>query len=115
MLSGDVAGVKGGFRTGLYEVVATGVPEAEAESALRGDEAFQVVSAQSVGGTTRYVVRKAPHLSNSDLARRLAGQVELRSFAEQMPTMNDVFLKVVGSTTPDAPAADGQVPNNQPL
>lgn len=114
VLSGDVAGVKGNFRTGLYEVVATGVPEAAAADALRGDEAYQVVSAESLGDATRYIVRKAPDLSNSDLARRIADRVELRSFAEQMPTMNDIFLKVVGSTSASVPAADNQVPNNPP-
>lgn len=96
VLSGAVDKVKSDFRTGLYEVVSTG-EDALADSS---DEAvWQVVSSQRTGGVTRHIIRKNEAISNSELVQLLSRKLEIRSFAEQMPTMNDIFLKVVGEAT----------------
>lgn len=92
VLSGHVDEVKNRFRTGLYEVVTT---DGAANETLTDCETYNVVSSQRVGGIVRYVVQKNGDISNSDLAQVLSRKVELRCFAEQMPTMNDVFLRVV--------------------
>lgn len=98
-LTGRVDEVKSRFRTGLYELVAMG-----------GDlpacpEAYAVLERQQVGGTTRYLLQKDEKLTNSELVRLVAQSVEVRSFSEQLPSMNDVFLKVVGNN---------ESANNQP-
>jgi len=93
-LTGNVAEVKNRFRTGLYELVATGgeLPACP--------EAYAVLEKQEVGGVTRILLQKEEKLTNSDLIRLVAQSVEVRSFSEQLPSMNDVFLKVVGTNQP---------------
>lgn len=92
VLRGNVDEVKNRFRTGMYEVVA--LDEGEG-TVLTDCDDYDVVASQRVGGIVRYSLRKKRDITNSELAQLLAGKAELRSFAEQMPTMNEVFLRVV--------------------
>ena len=89
VLTGNVQDVKRRFRTGLYEVVSTG-----------GDlqprpERYAVLSREENNGVTRHLLQKEAGLTNSGLVGLVAQDLEVRSFAEQLPSMNDIFLKVV--------------------
>lgn len=89
-LSGHVTEVKERFRSGIFEVTATG-------GELSGRPGcYEVLSATEREGLKTYRLAKSPELTNSQLAAALAGEAELRSFAEQMPTMQEIFIKVVG-------------------
>ena len=102
VLKGKVQEVKSQFRTGLYDLVTT-------SAALQPvDGMFSIISSRTISGVQRYSLRKAEAVDNNQLVEALARQVEIRSFAEQMPTMNDVFLNVVGH---DATWADQQIEN----
>ncbi len=90
VLSGDVCEVKERFRSGKFEIVATGGMLAERP------EAYTIDGQTTVGSLTTYKLTKTSQLSNSELAAIIAAQVEIRSFAELMPSMQEVFLKVVG-------------------
>ena len=90
VLNGSVQDVRSRYRTGLYDVVAGG--------GLQSAGLFDVLSTVPHNGVCRYVVRKNDSgCTNSSLVRALAEQVEIYSFEEQIPSMNDIFLKVVGS------------------
>ena len=102
VLKGNVQEVKSQFRTGLYDLVTTSA------SLQPVDGVFSIIGNISISGVQRYSLRKAEALDNNQLVEALARQVEIRSFAEQMPTMNDVFLNVVGQ---DATWADQQIEN----
>ncbi len=95
VLSGNVSEVKKRFRTGLYEITATG------GTLTAQPDAFSLISEEKTGELTRYLLHKADTLTNSQLAERVAKDVEIRSFCEQMPSMHDIFLQTVGA---DAPA-----------
>ncbi len=96
VLDGHVADVKRRFRTGLYEVTATEGVLAERP------ETYEIISHEEAGGLSRYRLRKADALTNSQLAALLAADLEIRSFNEQMPSMHDIFLQTVGAeTTPE--------------
>ncbi len=90
VLSGHVSEVKERFRSGKFELTATSGMLSEKP------EAYTIDEQTTVGNLTTYKLTKAPQLSNSDLAAAIAAQVEIRSFAELMPSMQEVFLKVVG-------------------
>ena len=90
VLNGNVAEVKGRFRTGIYELACTGTELASA----RGR--FEVLSARRVAGIDYYRLRKEELLTNSELVETLARKVEIRSFSEQIPSMHDIFLRTVG-------------------
>ena len=88
VLSGKVSEVKKQFRTGLYEVSST-------DETLTATEGFTVENHTSAGGLHTFVLRKSDELSNAELIQRVAAQIEPRSFCEKMPTMQEIFLKVV--------------------
>lgn len=91
VLSGNVTDVKSRNRTGLYEVSFT-------QGLLQpAERSFETVSSSSVAGLTTAVLRKADGLTNSQLAEILASQVELRSFSERMPSMQEIFIRTVSA------------------
>lgn len=91
VLSGNVTDVKSRNRTGLYEVSFT-------QGSLQPAEgSFETVNSSTVAGLTTAVLRKADSLTNSKLAEILASQVELRSFSERMPSMQEIFIKTVSA------------------
>ena len=90
VLNGNVSEVKQQFRTGIYELSTTDkLPVAETES-------YSVLSQSQNGKLNKYLLQKAEGLTNSQLAGIIAKEVEIRSFCEQMPSMHDIFIKVVG-------------------
>ena len=91
VLQGQVTQIKEEHRTGCYEVVAT-------EGSLKPVEGvFDVTGSTAQRHVTTYRLAKAAGVSNADLARAVAAQVEPRSFCEVMPSMNEIFLKIVGA------------------
>lgn len=90
VLSGNVNDVKDQFRNGLYEVTSK-------ESDLQDVEGlFTVKSHSCQGGLNTFQLQKAECVSNSQLISEVANRIDLRSISEQMPTMQEIFLKVVG-------------------
>ena len=93
VLSGNVSEVKSRFRTGIYELTAT-------EGGLQEQpELFEITSKTCSGGLDRYLLKKTGEISNSQLIERVAKEVEIRTFNEQMPSMHDIFLQTVAHST----------------
>lgn len=95
VLSGRVMDVRRQFRTGLYEVVTVG-------GTLAPDPTYDIVSVEEQYDEHRYVLRKKVDGSNSDWLPVLTRQAEVRLFAEQLPTMNDIFIRTVNSASNQA-------------
>lgn len=95
VLSGRVMDVRRQFRTGLYEVVTVG-------DTLAPDPTYDIVSVEEQYDEHRYVLRKKVDGSNSDWLPVLTRQAEVRLFAEQLPTMNDIFIQTVNSASNQA-------------
>lgn len=95
VLSGRVMDVRRQFRTGLYEVVTVG-------GTLAPDPTYDIVSVEEQYDEHRYVLRKKVDGSNSDWLPVLTHQAEVRLFAEQLPTMNDIFIQTVNSASNQA-------------
>lgn len=90
VLSGNVAEVKSRFRTGLYEAVTT-------EGTLTAQEGvFTIENHTEAAARHTWLLHKADHLTNSQLIAAVAAQAELQSISEKLPTMQEIFLKVVG-------------------
>lgn len=95
VLSGHVDEVRERFRTGLYEVTATG-------GSLAGrPELYDILERTEAGGLATYLLRKREGVGNSALATAVAADVELRSFSERLPSMQEIFIKVVGDNVPE--------------
>lgn len=95
VLSGRVMDVRRQFRTGLYEVVTVG-------GTLAPDPTYDIVGVEEQYDEHRYVLRKKVDGSNSDWLPVLTRQAEVRLFAEQLPTMNDIFIQTVNSASNQA-------------
>lgn len=92
VLSGRVMDVRRQFRTGLYEVVTVG-------GTLAPDPTYDIVSEQEQYDEHHYLLRKKVSGGNSDWLPVLTRQAEVRLFAEQLPTMNDIFIQTVNSAS----------------
>ncbi len=90
VLDGNVEEVRRKFREGLYSVSYEGAV------VLPESKMYSVLSSATDRGGTKLTVSKKDGVSNSALASELAGFGELTCFAEQFPSMNDIFLKTVG-------------------
>lgn len=91
VLSGAVADVKEQFRTGVFELI-TRTGDLAPEPAL-----FEIADRREAGGFHRYLLRKTTSAATgSDIIRAIADRTEVRSFCEQMPSMQEIFLRVVG-------------------
>ena len=90
VLSGTVADVKEQFRTGVFELI-TRTGDLAPEPAL-----FEIADRSEAGGFHRYLLRKTTSAATgSDIIRAIADRTEVRSFCEQMPSMQEIFLRVV--------------------
>lgn len=90
VLNGKVNDVRSRFSTGIYQLVTTG------ERRLQPSDDIELIDVHDTDGTTVYSIRKKTGIANSALISHIANEVEIRSFTEVLPSMNDIFLHVVG-------------------
>lgn len=91
VLSGNVDDVRNRFRTGIYELL-TDTDE------LQGDEStFTILSHQQKNGMHRYTLQKPADMGNSEFFALLSAICTPRSISEKLPTMQEIFLKVVNA------------------
>lgn len=89
-LQGNVQDIREQNRTGEFSLTTTSGQLTEQP------DQFVILEQRQQGALTTYRLKKQEHLSNSALVQRLANEVEIRSFSEILPTMNDIFLRTVG-------------------
>ena len=94
VLDGTVADVRRQFRTGIYELSTS------SDHILTPFNGVEVLSSSKREHSTQYRLRKTDDsMTNSQLLTHIASQVEIESFQEQIPSMNEIFLKVVDNNT----------------
>ena len=89
-LQGNVQDIREQNRTGEFSLTTTSGQLTEQP------DQFVILEQRQQGALTTYRLKKQEHLTNSALVQRLAYEVEIRSFSEILPTMNDIFLRTVG-------------------
>ncbi len=94
VLDGTVADVRRQFRTGIYDLSTS------SDHILTPFNGVEVLSSSKREHSTQYRLRKTDDsMTNSQLLSHIASQVEIESFQEQIPSMNEIFLKVVDNNT----------------
>ena len=86
VLSGDVDDVKNRYKDNTYYLV---IP---AEAELQGVE---ILSQEQKRNKKYLVVRKPAEETNSQFVNSLTRQTEILSFTERIPSMDEIFLRVV--------------------
>lgn len=93
VLHGEMRQIKNQFRTGLYELI-TSQPLVQQDSDL-----YAIVSHDTRFGSEHYLLQAKDGITGNDVVKQLCEKVDILSFAEQTPSMNDIFLKVIGKDT----------------
>ena len=94
VLSGNVAEVRNRFRNNTFTL------RISSDSVLSNTPAdtFTLLSEKEQSGIRELQIHKADGISNSTLLSTLSEQVEILSFAEELPSMNDIFINTVSGT-----------------
>jgi ABC-2 type transport system ATP-binding protein len=91
VLAGNVDEVRKRFKSNTFNVSVLN------KEFTASQDTFSVISETYNNGALNVHIRKETEISNSDLISEIAARHEIISFAEEMPSMNDVFLKVVSN------------------
>lgn len=94
ILSGNVTEVRNRFRNNTFTLRIT------SDSSLQDDQThiFTLLSEKEQSGIRELQIHKAEGISNSTLLSTLSEQAEILSFAEELPSMNDIFINTVSGT-----------------
>jgi ABC-2 type transport system ATP-binding protein len=88
-LNGNVSEIKKRYKENIFilKVAGTGF--------LAGSSMFTTISTVSEDGYVTARIQKSGHYTNSELLQDIIGKYEVLSFDEELPTMNDIFIKTV--------------------
>ena len=88
ILDGPKADIKEKYRDGTYAV--------EYKGDLKADALFEIVSTEDTARGLRHSVLQFKSDANpNDLLKSIINQVEIHSFVERIPSMNDIFISNV--------------------
>ncbi len=90
VMQGGMRNIKDSFRTGLYELrTTTPLPHSD-------NQPYKITEHDNNHGIERYLLQANEGVSGNALVRTLSETADVRYFAEHVPSMNDIFLKVIG-------------------
>lgn len=94
ILEGEVAEIKNRFKEHLFEFVFEGdIPKFSEKL----NEKFELVEQQEMGDQIRMKVKLNESFSSNDLLKLIMSHGHIHSFFEVLPSMNDIFIKMVES------------------
>ena len=95
VLKGPVQEVREQFKSYQYALRVKQGPETlpVLNSALFEEQGRKELT----GGELEIRIKKQKGVSNSELLRQLAGQLDIISFQEEIPSMHDIFIQVVAN------------------
>ena len=97
ILDGQVKDVRKQFRSNLFEIEYKCTSVGFANALWTG---FELVETRTQDDHAFAVVKNLNNSSANDLLRQLLNDVELISFRERIPTMNDIFIESVQNNKP---------------
>jgi ABC-2 type transport system ATP-binding protein len=89
VLSGHVDEVRERFKSNIFSVSVIN------ELFEPSTDLYSIISEERVNNKINLRIRKETEISNSELIKEIARKNEVFSFVEELPSMNEVFLKVV--------------------
>jgi ABC-2 type transport system ATP-binding protein len=97
ILEGKVAEIKQKFKLNKFELIYAGKNESDIQ---RLNELYTISNLQSLAdGNYRAVIQVGPQTKGNELLRRVIDMVEVQSFREILPSMNEVFINSVSKTS----------------
>lgn len=95
ILDGQIDDIKSEYRTNSYEVEYSGDPDSF-KKALTGK--FDIIEEKNNASIHSAVVNLGQTGNNNELLKELLPKVSIHSFNEVIPSLNDVFIRVVQET-----------------
>lgn len=99
VLNGAVQTVREQFKTHRYHVSLQTKPGEPLEE-LKCDLYHELSREQESENRYSLCIRKQEEVSNSAFLQHLAQHYEILSFTEEIPSMHDIFIQVVGNNSP---------------
>jgi ABC-2 type transport system ATP-binding protein len=96
ILDGQISDIKGEYKTNSFEIEYNGDPE-KLRNALTGH--FHIIKEKNNGEVNSAVVKIDEANKNNELLQKILPVVDVYSFNEVIPSVNDVFIRVVQETT----------------
>ena len=93
ILDGKVEDIKRRYANNLYEIKCTGWFDTMSSTLTHN---YQILEHQKEGNITTVKLKLSPEIQTSDLIRHFTNLGNVVSFNEILPTMNDIFIDVVG-------------------
>lgn len=93
VLAGNVAEVRNRFRNNTFTLRISSEHALDEQPGI-----FTLLAEKEQSGIRELHIRKAEGISNSTLLATLSEQAEILSFAEELPSMNDIFINTVSGT-----------------
>jgi len=90
VLEGNVRNIRQQYANGIYRLVAI-IPEQTAQSG----ENYDLLSQEIRNGKLHLRVQKKADIKTGVLLKELSEQFDIRSFEEEIPSMNDIFIQTV--------------------
>jgi len=92
VLDGEKTEIKERFKTNTYNIKYSG-------ELLTTSNDFEIINTEKIADNfSSSTIKLNPYTPVNQLVRQIIDQVELRSFGENIPTMNDIFKMVVNET-----------------
>ena len=92
VLGGNVHEIRNRFKTNTFCVCMTD------DEIVPMTGCFSLLTQEKTGLYTQVRIQKESQVSNSELLSALAQKYEIHSFVEELPSMNDVFIRTVTET-----------------
>lgn len=96
VLDGQVDNIREQYRTHTYSLDYTGTLDDTGNENI-----FEILHTEKTGKYHCSMVQAKEQITPNDLLRSIIQQVEIHSFKEILPSMNDIFIRVVQETTPN--------------
>lgn len=90
VLAGNITEVRNRFKSHTFALKIY-----SSQNPVPQDNLYNILSEKEQAGITDLRIQKQNGISNSELLSALAGQFEILSFAEELPSMNDIFIQTV--------------------
>lgn len=94
VVEGTVSEIRNSFKKNIYEVEFKG-PTMAFANAL--GHRFELISLKEGKATAKAIVKAHDAANGNQLLQQIIGSLEVLSFSEKVPGMNDIFLDLVGT------------------
>lgn len=94
VLSGEVNEIRNRFKSNTLDVVLRW----EGGTFSLESDYYTVLSTKAQTDEIKMRIRKRPEISNSEILTELGKSYEIMSFAEELPSMNEIFINTVSGT-----------------